>query len=99
MKLMQLLWREDSMKEVLKNYLNKKRMERVIYNWEMTEDPSRDGTIKVKIRMNINNTNYDIVINVPKFSNTVVGLNWFQNVMKKGMIDMFQKYLDKWLEV
>ena len=96
---MQILWREDSMKEVLKNYLIKKRMERVIYNWEMTEDPSRDGNIRVEIKVNFNDNIYGIVVNVQKFSNTVVGLNWFQNVMKKGMIDMFQKYLDKWLEV
>lgn len=96
---MQLLWRGDSMKEVLKNYLIKKRMERVIYNWEMTEDPSRDGNIRVEIKVNFNDNIYGIVVNVPKFNNTVVGLNWFQNVMKKGMIDMFQKYLDKWLEV
>ena len=87
------------MKETLKNYLIKKRMEKVIYNWEMTEDPSRDGNIRVEIKVNFNDNIYGIVVNVPKFSNTVVGLNWFQNVMKKGMIDMFQKYLDKWLEV
>ena len=87
------------MKEVLKNYLIKKRMERVIYNWEMTEDPSRDGTIRVKIRMNINNTSYDIVINVPKFSNTEIGLNWFKRVLKKNMFDITQEYIDKGLEV
>ena len=90
------------MKEVLKNYLNRKKMEKVIYDWEMTEDPSRDGTIRVKIRMNLNNTSYDIVINVPKFCNTEIGLNWFKNILKKNMLDITQKYLDyldKGLEV
>ena len=87
------------MKEVLKNYLTKKRMEKVIYDWEMTEDPGIDGAIRVEIKVNFNDTIYGIVVNVPKFSNTVIGLNWFKNVMKKRMVDMFQKYLDKGLEV
>ena len=86
------------MKEVLKNYLTKKRMEKVIYDWEMTEDPSRDGTIKVKIRMNINNTSYDIVIDVPKFCNTEIGLKWFKNMLKsmlRGIFDITQESIDK----
>lgn len=83
------------MKEVLKNYLIKKRMERVIYDWEMTEDPSRDGNIRVKIKVNFNDTICGIVVNVPKFSNTEIGLTWFKNILKKEM----KKYLDRELEV
>lgn len=87
------------MKEVLKDYLIKKRMEKVIYSWEIMEDPSRDGSFRVKIRMNFNNTSHGIVINVPKFCNTEIGLTWFKKVLKKEMVDMFQKYIDRWLEV
>ena len=74
-------------------------MEKVIYNWEMTEDPSRDGNIRVKIKVNFNDTIYGIVINVPKFSNTEIGLNWFKKVLKKNMFDITQEYLDRELEV
>ena len=87
------------MKETLKNYLIEKRMEKVIYDWKITEDPSRDGNIRVEIKVNLNDIIYGIVVNVPKFSNTEIGLNWFKNILKMEMMDIFQKYLDKELEV
>lgn len=88
------------MKETLKNYLIKKRMENgCIYNWEMTEDPSRDGNIRVKIKVNFNDNIYGIIVNVPKFSNPEIGLTWFKNILKKEIMDLFQKYIDEKLEV
>lgn len=87
------------MKEVLKDYLIKKRMEKVIYNWEMTEDPSRDGNIRVKIKVNFNGTIYGIVVDVSKFYNNEIGLIVFKNILKKEMMDIFQKYIDGSLEV
>ena len=87
------------MKEVLKNYLIKKRMEKVIYDWKMTEDPSRDGNIRVNIKINFNDNIYGVVINVPKFNNPEVGLTHLKNILKKEMLNISQECIDKGLEV
>lgn len=101
MKLIQLLWREDSMKlkRDLMEYLDRLEEKKVIQFWEMKEDTSRDGSYMIKLRISQDIANIGVVVDVPKFRSAEVGLTWFKRKLKREVMNHIESDLNGMLEV
>lgn len=87
------------LKRDLMEYLDRLEEKEVIQSWEMTEDPSRDGSFMVRLRFSQDIANIGVVVNVPKFSSPEIGLTWFKRNLKREVMNCIESDLNGMLEV